>query len=204
MTYGGQTIDGSVRRRSAWLVALPLLAAGSLLAHQLSYLIVAGDQAGALLAETGHGYLAHLPAGALLATICVALGLGLAALDRLRDRTGRAVPAWVIAVVPILGFALQEHLERLAESGHVPWTAALDPTFLVGVALQLPFCALAFLAARWLLRGVTALVTALRARRPQPRRGIASGRQPLVVPRMPRVGLAFACAPRGPPAFRIV
>ena len=197
-------ISAGIRRRSAWLVSLPLVVLGSLLAHQLAYLAVAGTHADALLAETGHGYLEQLPAGGVLALICLVLGLFLAGLDRARERAGRTIPAWLIAFVPIIGFALQEHVERFAHSGSVPWSAALDATFLVGLGLQLPFAALAFLIARALLRTVVAVAAAL-LERPQPTASrrtyalVADGAQ-----LVPATGLARRLAPRGPPRLRIV
>lgn len=194
----------TVRRRSAWLVALPLLVVGSLAAHQLAYLFVAGDQAGALLAETGHGYLDQLPTGGLLGLTCLVLGLSLAGVDRLRGAVDKAIPAWGVATIPLLGFALQEHGERYAATGHVPWAAAFDPTFLVGLALQLPFAGLAYLAARLLLRTVATLVAELAAATPR------SGRHPRLRPIalgtlvISAAGLARCLAPRGPPYLRIV
>jgi hypothetical protein len=69
-----------------------------------------------------------------------------------------------VALVPPLGFALQEHLERLIELNAFPYGAALEPTFLVGMALQAPFALGAVLLARAVLavghlvgRGVAAL-----------------------------------------------
>ena len=51
------------RRPLAWLVAVPLMTAGSLTAHALAYRIVEPDSAtrGDLLAKSGHGYLASAP-----------------------------------------------------------------------------------------------------------------------------------------------
>jgi hypothetical protein len=200
---GQRMVNPGVRRRSAWLVSLPLVVAGSLIAHQLAYLAVAGAHADALLADTGHGYLDQLPTGAVLALVCLLLGLGLAAVDRVRERAGRGIPAWLIALVPLLGFALQEHVERLAHSGQVPWGAALDATFLVGLALQLPFAALAFVIARALLRTVASIVTALleRSRPGSHRRTI--NRFGLSARLVLAAGLAYRRAPRGPPSLRI-
>lgn len=193
----------SARRRSAWLVSLPLVVLGSLAAHQLAYLAVAGDHVDALLAETGHGYLDQLPTGAVLGLVCVVLGLGLAALDRVRGARGKTIPVWLIALVPLLGFALQEHVERLAHTGHVPWSAALEATFLAGLGLQLPFAALAYLVARALLQTVAAVVTALLARsRPTARRRMVVRRADDVRIAL-ATGLARRLAPRGPPPLRI-
>lgn len=196
-------MSAGVRRRSAWLVSLPLVVLGSLLAHQLAYLIVAGAHADALLAETGHGYLEQLPTGAVLALVCLVLGLLLAGADRARARAGTAIPAWLIALVPLMGFALQEHVERFAHNGAVPWGAALDATFLVGLALQLPFAALAFLIARALLRTVVAVVEALLARHRPPPRHRTHARFVRGMRFVLATGLARRLAPRGPPLLRI-
>ena len=197
-------MSNGVRRRSAWLVSLPLVVLGSLLAHQLAYLLVAGEHADVLLAETGHGYLERLPTAAVLGLICLLLGLGLAGLDHARGSVGKTIPAWLVAFVPMLGFSLQEHLERYASSGQVPWTAALDATFLVGLGLQLPFAALAYIAARALLRTVAAAVEALLDRR----HPVAWCRT-IIRRALPRrlalvTGIARCLAPRGPPHIPFV
>jgi hypothetical protein len=178
---------GVVRRRSAWLISLPLVVLGSLVAHQLAYLIVAGHHADALLAETGHGYLEQLPTAAVLGLICLVLGLGLAGFDHARGARGKTIPAWLIALVPLVGFALQEHVERFGHSGDVPWAAALEATFLVGLGLQLPFAALAFVAAR----------------PPPPRNRTITLRVPRVVVAL-AARIACSLAPRGPPSLSIV
>lgn len=195
---------GVVRRRSAWLISLPLVVLGSLVAHQLAYLIVAGHHADALLAETGHGYLEQLPTAAVLGLICLVLGLGLAGFDHARGARGKTIPAWLIALVPLVGFALQEHVERFGHSGDVPWAAALEATFVVGLGLQLPFAALAFVAARALLHTAVAVVAALLKQPPPPPRNRT------ITLRVPRVVVALAAriacslAPRGPPSLSIV
>ena len=192
-----------MRRRSAWLVSLPLVVLGSLLAHELDYLVVAGEHANALLAETGHGYFSQLPAAALLGLSCVILGLGLAALDQVRGVRGKSIPAWLIALVPLAGFTLQEHAERFAHSGDVPWAAALEATFIAGLALQLPFAALAFVAARALLRTVVAVVAALQKQQQPVGRNRVRSRRAVCVRAAAATGLSRSLAPRGPPSLSI-
>jgi hypothetical protein len=48
-------------------------------------------------------------------------------------------------------------LELSLHTGTLGWHAAAEPTFLPGLALQLPFALLAFLAARLLLRAAVRL-----------------------------------------------
>ncbi len=124
------------RRPLAWLVAVPLMTAGSLTAHALAYRIVEPDSAtrGDLLARTGHGYLAATPF-LLGATLAVALaGLAAHAVGARRGRSPAQPAAWPLALLPPLGFMFQEHLERLVASGDLPLAAVAEPTFLVGLA----------------------------------------------------------------------
>ena len=184
-------------------LSLPLMAGGSLLAHALSYRLAFPD-ARTLerdLAATGHGYLDHV---AFLLAPAVAVGLValvLAVLDGARRRPARRVPAWPFALLPPLGFAAQEHLERLFHDGSVPWHAAGERTFVVGLALQLPFALLAWLAARVLLAGARQLGQAL-ARRRNSRPRLAP---PLLLPSLSPVRplspapLALGYGERGPP-----
>jgi hypothetical protein len=192
------TRGGSVSGRAAWLIALPLLVAGSLLGHQLAYLVVAGHHAEALLADSGHGYLQQLPTGAVLGGVCLALGVFFATVDRFRGRRGKDVPAWAVGAIPLLGFAGQEHIERLIHDGSWPLQAALEPTFAIGLALQVPFALCAYLVARLLVRAIVELVELVRAQWVPPRfRAVVVRRTGL--PRANRVLLECHLAPRGPP-----
>jgi hypothetical protein len=143
-----------MRRSLAWLTAIPLMLAGSQVAHVLAYRIVypeAGIRLHALV-ETGHGYMTLLPVFAGVAGAVVTLSLAASVFDALRGRGVRPVPPCAFALLPVAGFAIQEYLERWLAWGFMPWYAAEQPTFLIGIALQLPFGALAYLAARLLLR----------------------------------------------------
>jgi hypothetical protein len=158
------------RRGLAWLLALPLVTAGSLAAHELAYRLVEPDAGarGALLDRSGHAYLEAQPfLLGLLAALLVA-GVTLMARNALRGRPARPA-AWPFALLPVVGFAVQEHVERL---GTVlpPLEAATEPTFLVGLALQLPFGLLAVAAARWLGRAAEDAGRALGAAPPHARR----------------------------------
>lgn len=147
------------RARVTWLLSLGLLVGGWAAAHGLAYRIVVpnGEERRHLLETAGHGYLDPAPLVSLSVTLVV-LGLGGFVL-RGRDVT----PApWLFALLPPLAFALQEHLERLVHDGHFPYAAALEPTFGVGLLLQLPFALVALLFARALLVLTGALVRRLR------------------------------------------
>ena len=60
-----------------------------------------------------------------------------------------------------MGFACQEHVERLIHTGEIPWLVT-TPSFLVGLALQVPVALLCILAAR-------RVVGTLASVRPRPR-----------------------------------
>jgi hypothetical protein len=137
------------------LLLLPLAAAGWLTAHWLAYVLVAPDahERERLLADAGHGYLGAAPAALAFAGTLALAGFAIAIHDGLRRRDPARIPVWPVALVPPLGFAAQEHLERLIERHAFPVDAALEPTFLAGMALQLPFA----LGALLLVRAVLAL-----------------------------------------------
>jgi hypothetical protein len=192
-----------MRRRLPWLLALPVMAAGSLAAHSLSYLFVSARAAenGAEMSErTSSGDASYL---LLFLGILGATGF-VAAIARLllggRRRAIELAP-WLFFVLPPLAFAMQEFAERLLRAEAFPFHAALEPRFLLGLLLQLPFGLLALLVARALLRGVERLVRALaRSWTPRLRATVSwSPRQAFDLPRIP--ALALGHPQRGPPAF---
>jgi len=133
----------------AWVLVTPVSAAGILAAHALAY-AVTGTEPGAI-----HAYLAHAPqVVAILATIGL---LGLALQER---GLGRGTLVSYALLAP-LGFACQEHLERLVHTGELPWLLT-TPAFLVGLALQIPVGLLCVVLAR----RVTGSLSGLRVRRP--------------------------------------
>jgi hypothetical protein len=123
------------RRTLAWALVTPVSAAGILTAHALAYALT-GTEPGAM-----HEYLAHAPQ---VVTVLATIGLvGLALQER---GVGRRSFAFFALLAP-LGFAFQEHLERLAHTGEVPWLLT-TPSFLVGLALQIPVALLCVAVAR--------------------------------------------------------
>ena len=153
------------RSRLAWVLSLGLLAAGWAMAHGVAYRIVVPDglERRQLLEATGHSYLDPAPVFSLCLTL-VALGLVACLLSRDAKGPVRNPSPWLVASLPLLGFAVQEHLERFIHDGQVPFTAALEPTFVIGLLLQLPFALAALLFARALLTFAATFVRALRAR----------------------------------------
>ena len=194
-----------MRRSLAWLVAVPLMLAGSEAAHALAYRLAYPELHVRMqvLLVTGHGYLRWLPLVLGVAASVVALSLLVTAVDAARGRAPRGLPAWAFAALPPVAFVVQEHLERLLHTGVFPWHEAGTPTFVPGLALQLPFAVLAYVIARLLLR------TAERAGRavagvapPRPRLAANVLASPAAEPPLPRVALiARGLAKRGPPLF---
>lgn len=186
-----------MRRRLAWLVALPSMLAGTEAAHALAYRIVFPQShvRFVALAISGHGYLAWLPLVLALGGAAALVGLGAAALDAARGRTVGAVPAVAFALLPPLAFALQELLELSLHTGTFAWHVLAAPTFLPGLALQLPFAVLAYVAARLLLRAAVRLGKLL-SQTPRVRGVLAFSRDcDLLESRSP----VFAASPRAPP-----
>lgn len=143
-----------MKRAALWLVALPLMLAGTEVAHALAYRIVYPVAAvrWQVLAETGHGYLGLAPIAFGVGGAVVLAGVVSTAVDTVRRRELRPLPAWAFGLLPILGFTVQELVERLLTANALPWWMFEQPTFRVGLALQLPFALLAYVAARFLLR----------------------------------------------------
>ena len=150
-----------MRRGLTWALTVPLLLGGIEAAHALAYRLVYPQLHARVLLATGHAYLAWLPvllglSGALALVALVAAGI-----DAAHGRSPRDLPAWAFAVVPPVAFVLQEVLELSLHLGTFGWRAILAPTFLPGLALQLPLALLAYVAARLLLRTAERLGRAL-------------------------------------------
>jgi hypothetical protein len=193
----------SCRRAAAWLLALPLMVAASQVAHVFAYRLVypeAGVRLHALLV-TGHSYMTLWPkllamGGALELAALVSIVVG-----NVHRRRSTPVTPWAFALMPPLAFVLQELLERWFVSGSFPWWMALQPTFRIGLLLQLPFALLAYLLARLLLRVADRVGKALRLNRQPRRRGLSPRWHPVLL-RSPRIAvLADGHAGRAPPLF---
>jgi hypothetical protein len=189
-----------VRRSIVALASLGLAVAGSQLAHAQAYRLAVPDPArrGHLLEETGHAYLHYLPLVLALVTTVVAMAF---VSEARRARTGGPPSRprlWGFALVAPALFCCQEHFERLLHDGTFPWDATSERTFLLGLALQLPFALAAYVLARLLLRAAQAVGRLLSARPPVrlPDRGRVLALDP-IPPCARATGIALG--PRGPP-----
>jgi hypothetical protein len=143
-----------VSRTRAWIVVLPVITAGVLVAHALAYRLTSTPT------EPLHAYLGHAPQVLLLLVIS---GFAFGGLGR---PYAAAPAAHVFPLVAITTFAVQEHLERLVHGGSFP-ILVTSPTFLLGIALQIPFALLAWVLARLLLSAAEELVVRRIAVRPR-------------------------------------
>ena len=139
-----------IRRMAVWVIALPLAAASWLSAHCLAYWLVSPGGGGhmGLHGEHGHAWLGYTPSLAIWGMALVVAGLVLCVGQGLRGRRPSSPPLRLFAVLPAAGFVVQEHLERLIGTGSIPADLVAEPTFLVGLALQLPFALAALLLTR--------------------------------------------------------
>lgn len=189
--------------RLAWLLSLGLAAAGGLAAHGVAYRVAEPhhEEREALLEATGHGYLDPK----LAVSLCTALVLvGFAGRMLAGARRGGSPSLWLFALAPPVGFALQEHAERMLHHDGIVLYAVREPTFLVGFALQIPFALVALLAARALLAAADALTRPLGT----PPRFAFSPDAGLTVPAVsclpPSPVLVGARGQRAPPALRLL
>lgn len=175
--------------------------AGSQVAHVFAYQLVYPDAQvrWRALLSTGHGYFSYWPVVCGLVGAVVLVGFVAAGVDSARGRGPRPLPAWAFALLPLAGYAVQEFTERWLAGSSFPWWMVLQPTFRVGLALQLPFALLAFLVSRFLLRVAEQVVRLLgEVERPQRLRELPRWFALLAWP--PRVAiLAGGYAGRGPP-----
>ena len=141
-----------MRRGLAWALTLPFVLLGTQAAHALAYELVYPQADLRVLLATGHGYLTYLPLALALAGAVALAALCVAAVDAARGRPARKLPAWAFALLPPAMFAAQEVLELSLHTGTFGWRALLAPTFVPGLALQLPIALAAYVAARLLLR----------------------------------------------------
>jgi hypothetical protein len=124
------------RRHSGFVVLAALLVFGSLGTHALVYAIAQPDarDRAALLARTGHGWLSWTPAIAGTAALALVLALALTAFRAAAGTASRRLhPA--LAAVPVLGFVLQETVER-AISGMLSPSLYTANYLLLGLLLQ--------------------------------------------------------------------
>jgi len=164
------------RSRLSWLIAVPLMVAGSFAARAASYVCLPHNGG-----ETGNEAAEHVQAGArgvqwplllgvVAALVCVALVLQVIRLAS--DRQARPVSAWTFFWLPPLAFIGQELVERVIH-GSVDLGPGVLSRLAVGLALQLPFALVTLALAYLLLAAATRIAKTIRAERPVSRLAVA-------------------------------
>ena len=181
-----------MNRRLTWLLTVPLMVGSLLAGHAVAYRLVDAPMA-------GHGYFHYVPlVGAVLLALALC-GLVLEAAAVLRGESRVSSPPLAFALLPVAAFVIQEHLERLLYSGTSP---VLEPAFLVGLAVQLPFGVVALLLAR-LLQSLARAVGLALAPHEQPLHAERPALSPISVePRRLDV-LALGYGERAPPLLAL-
>lgn len=194
-----------MRRRLPWIVALPLMGAGSVGAHVVARLVTGahvsdGSKETAERASTGFAGHTVMLIGIVAAFTFVACAARLISI--IRRRTASGTPAELFFVLPPLAFVAQEVVERLLNAEAAPFQAAFEPRLLIGLALQIPFGLVALFSARVLLRLAIRIARAFSKSRPTglARRSVVT-RAPRAcdLPRIPALALGYQ--QRGPPTL---
>lgn len=186
-----------------WLSTAPLMLVGLVAGHVLGYRLAIGDSHARAdaLAHSGHGYFVYVPFALSICLGVLLAGLVVQAISGFHGEPHRPAISPVLVLLPPVAFVTQELAERLLHSGHLSWTTVLQPAFLIGLALQLPF-ALAALLLAWALGLTARAVGSALASAPR----LAFGAPlpvPVCVSSAPRpAGLARGYGERAPPLFR--
>src|SRR5215475_8589198 len=124
---------GAMRRLSLWALVLPLILAGTELAHALAYCLVypSASVRWHALAASGHGYLGLVPLVSGIGAAVVLAAVAATAADAAARRPVRPLPAWAFGSLPLGAFTVQEFLERLFATHSLPWWMVEQPTFRV-------------------------------------------------------------------------
>ncbi len=193
------------RRNVVWLITLPLAIVGSQVAHAAGYRLATGEgELAHALASSGHGYLAYAPLALAVCAAFVVIALARELICALGgDETASRPSALVFSVLAPAIFVAQEHFERLAHDGAFPTSLLVEKTFVLGLALQVPFALVAYALARILLRATRAVARLLASPRVVAlRRRSRWERDDLWSPTGVATGLRFG--PRGPPSALVV
>jgi hypothetical protein len=186
-----------MRRGLAWALTLPFVLLGTQAAHALAYELVYPQAHVRILLATGHGYLTYLPLALALAGAVALSALCVATVDAARGRPARKLPAWAFALLPPAMFVAQEVLELSLRTGTFGWQALLAPTFIPGLALQLPIALAAYVAARLLLRAAEHVGSALG--QPRAVRFLVQLVAPPAATTLRLRAVVAGCSSRGPP-----
>jgi len=156
-----------MRKHAVWLVTLPVALVGIEAAHALANALF-GAPASEVLesAESGAGLIPVLATLALAPLLCGLVGRVVGLWSTPRGSRAVVLP---FVLLPPLGFVLLEVGEALVHPP-VEWEELAGPTFLVGLALQVPVALVGYLLARALLRLSDEVRDLVRRAAPRPAR----------------------------------
>jgi hypothetical protein len=166
-----------MRARTFWFLTLPALFVAETLAHTLvARALDPANERHALSSRVVEAYGPQLVAVAVLLAGAI---LGRRVLASFRAEGPQPLPGWRLAALPVLGFLVQEHLERVLQDDQVGLLTTLEPAVLIGIGLQLPCGLLAVWLVRTLLRaaeqlGCTLAGRSVRGARPPERLGASA------------------------------
>jgi hypothetical protein len=191
-----------MRRSLVWLVTVPIALVGVEVAHALVNVMI-----GSPTGSQGELFEAAGPAAGLTSGLtAVAIAIVLLALmaniaGASPELEGRRLTPLPYALMAPTAFIVQEHVETFLHRGSIPLGTVLEPTFLPGLAVQLPFALAAYLIARLLLRVAEVVRGRIGRRRPLPRPAVRAVIRFSVGHAIPRLArLSSACSGRAPPA----
>lgn len=191
---------------TALFVCVPVAVVGCLVAHQVGYMFEAPDGfARSLeLRNDGHAYFREFAFMVPAAMTILLAGFALA----MHAATGAAsqlnLPAKPFAAIPVLVFVIQESTERIAVGNLLELVT--EVSFVVGLALQVPFGLIAFLLARLILvvaHEVGRIIRTLNGHRPPGTRSTRTSMQPRDMPAVQRSQLLSRAPRRGPPTVSV-
>lgn len=186
-------------RLLTWLLTAPILVVGLFAGHELGYRLAVPEPhaGGHALDEVGHGYFAYAPyAAAVLLSVAV-VALGLRVRGALFGGRGEA-PFFAFALLPPIGFALLEAVERL-RGGELALSTMAAPEVIAGLTVQLPFALAALVVARLLCSLAHVVGVALRPFARPLLRPRVLGAAPIEADPAPLRVVALAYGERGPP-----
>src|SRR5262245_40216701 len=138
-----------MRRGVAWLVTVPIALAGVVAAHSLANVALGSPEGAGELFASGESGRGLLPLVGAFAAGLVVLGLAGQVMAPSGKSERGGLVALPFACLPPFAFAALELIEA-----HVPFGggvgSVLNPTFALGLALQLPFALCGYLVARLL------------------------------------------------------
>lgn len=187
------------------MLSLPIALAGMFAAHQLGYVLAApaADARSALMLRDGHEYFSSLIYFGMAATTVLLAGMFMLLRRYLSSGERATLDSRLFLLVCPLIFIVQENAERAGVGELANPAMWIEPAFVAGLLLQVPFALVAWFSARMLLRVVLHVAQRIDAsiRKARVIAPAGSSSSPARYERRSSLRLLFAVRPlRGPPA----